>query len=219
MAASRKTAIATLTVVLVCTLALAADFDWNWRSQETIGRTDPSVGNTSKLSEEERFALINAIIVRLDKPMAERGYDNDRIREIASTTRLRFVDLGGEGKTLVFATSLGLEGGCDALSNCPLWIFRHGDDGYVSVLDTVGASYTIQPTSTNGFSDLVIMRHESASESHLTLYSYADGRYNDAGCYVAQWPGAKDGEIQDPEITPCKAQESSKPEEPAKSPN
>ena len=206
MAASRRTAIAALTVVVVCALVLAADFDWNWRSQETIGRNDPSVGNTSRLTEDERFALINAVVVRLDKPMAERGYDNERIREIASTTRLRFVDIGGEGKTLVFATSLGLEGGCDALANCPLWIFRHGDDGYVSVLDTVGASYTIQPTSANGFSDLVIMRHESATESHLTLYSYADGKYNEAGCYTAHWSVPKDGEIQDPEIAPCKTE-------------
>ena len=206
-----------LTLAALCTLALAADFDWNWRSQETIGRNDPSVGNTSKLTEGERFALINAIVVRLDKPMAERGYDNERIREIASTTRLRFVDVG-EGKTLIFATSLGLEGGCDALANCPLWVFRRVDDGYVSVLDTVGASYTIQPTSANGFSDLVIMRHESASESHLTLYSYDNGKYNEAGCYIAQWPGPKDGEIQDPDITPCKADQPSKPEDSAKPP-
>ncbi|HKD84603.1 MAG TPA: hypothetical protein VKB58_07630 [Terriglobales bacterium] len=202
----KKLSAVALALAMSCALALAADFDWNWRSQATIGRNDPSVGNTSKLTEQERFALINAIVVRLDKPMAERGYDNDRIREIASTSRLRFVDLGGEGKTLVFATSLGLEGGCDALSNCPLWIFRHGDEGYVSVLDTVGASYTIQPTSTNGFSDLVIMRHESASESHLTLYSYADGKYSEAGCYIAHWPAPKDGDIQDPEIAPCKSE-------------
>jgi hypothetical protein len=214
MAVSRKVAIPSLILVLVSALALAADFEWNWRNQDTIGRNDPSVGNTSKLTEEERFALINAIVVRLDKPMAERGYDNQRIREIASTTRLRFVDVGGEAKTLLFATSLGLEGGCDAMANCPLWIFRRGDDGYVSALDAVGASYTIQPTQTNGVSDLVIMRHESASESHLTLYSYADGKYNEAGCYIAHWPAPKDGQIQDPEIVPCKTEPAKPPAEP-----
>ena len=188
----------------VCSLALAGDFDWNWRAQETIGRNDPSVGTTSKLTEPERAALIDAIVLRLQKPMSERGYDDDRIREIASTTRLRFLDLG-EGKALVFATSLGLEGGCDAMANCPLWIFRHTDDGYVSALDTFGASYTIQPTSSNGVSDLVIMRHESASESHLSLYSYADGKYSEAGCYIATWSAPNEGEIQDPEITACKS--------------
>ena len=198
-----------LAVIAICAIALAADFEWNWRDQQTIGRTDPSLGNTSRLTEPDRAALIDAIVLRLQKPMSERGYDDERIREIASTTRLRFVDLGGD-KPLLFATSLGLEGGCDAMANCPLWIFRHSQDGYVSVLDAVASSYTIQPTSTNGISDLVVVRHESPTESHLTVYTYADGKYSDSGCYMAKWPAAKDSDIQDPDITPCKA-EATKP--------
>jgi len=201
-----------LLVLALSALALAADFDWNWHNQDTIGRTDPSVNNTSRLTESERTALIDAFVLRLQKPMSERGYDDDRIREIASTTRLRFIDLGGGGKPFLLATSLGLEGGCDARANCPFWVFRHTHDGYVSVLDTDGASYTIQPTSTNGLSDLVILRHESSSEGHLTLYTYSDGKYAEAGCYIANWPPPKDGDIQDPTISPCKA-EASKPAE------
>ena len=198
----RKLVCIGLAVITVCAVALAADFEWNWRDQQTIGRTDPSLGNTSRLTEPERAALIDAIVLRLQKPMSERGYDDERIREIASTTRLRFVDLGGN-KPLLFATSLGLEGGCDAMSNCPLWIFRHSEDGYVSVLDAVASSYTIQPTSSNGFSDLVVVRHESPTDSRLSLYTYADGKYSDVGCYIAKWPAAKDGDIQDPDITSC----------------
>jgi hypothetical protein len=209
MGLSRKIAACSAAVVLVCAVVLAADFEWNWRDQQTIGRTDPSLGNTSRLTEPDRATLIDAIVLRLQKPMSERGYDDERIREIASTTRIRFVDLGGD-KPLLFATSLGLEGGCDAMSNCPLWIFRHSDDGYVSVLDAVASSYTIQPTSSNGFSGLVVVRHESPTESHLSLYTYADGKFADAGCYMAKWPAAKDGEIQDPDITSCKA-EATKP--------
>jgi hypothetical protein len=210
MGFSRKIACVWLAMVAVCAIAVAADFEWSWHSQEVIGRNDPSVGNTSKLTEPDRTALIAAIVLRLQKPMSDQGYSDDRIREVASTTRVRFVDLGAEGKPLVFATSLGLEGGCDALANCPFWIFRHGEDGYVSLLDTLAASYTIQPTSTNGFSDLVILRHISASEGRLTLYNYADGKYVDAGCYTAIWPAAKDGETPDPEISPCKAEEEKK---------
>jgi len=207
MGFSRKIACVWLAVIAVCAIAVAADFEWSWRSQEVIGRNDPSVGNTSKLTEPDRAALIAAIVLRLQKPMSEQGYSDDRIREVASTTRVRFVDLGGGGKPVIFATSLGLEGGCDALVNCPFWIFRHGEDGYVSLLDTVATSYTIQPTSTNGFSDLLIARHTSANESHLTPYTYADGKYVEAGCYTATWPAAKDSETPDPEISPCKEEE------------
>ncbi len=212
----RKIARCSAAAVLVCTLVLAADFEWNWRDQLTIGRNDPSLGNTSKLSESERNALLDAVITRLLKPMSDRGYDDSRIREIALTTRLRFVDLG-EGKPVIMATSLGLEGGCDAKSNCPFWIFRHSDDGYLSVLDAVAASYTIQPTSSNGFSDLVLAHHDSASETRLALYTYADGKYSGTGCYTAKWPAPKDGEVQDPDIAAC-ATEGAKPEQ-SQSPN
>ncbi len=200
----RKVAGLTLVIVAVCALAFAADLEWNWRNQETLGRNDPSVGNTSKLTEPERAELIQAIVARLEKPMSDQGYDDDRIHEIASTSRVRFVDLGGDSKPLLLTASIGLEGGCDAMGNCPFWIFRHTEDGYVSLLDTVARSYTVQPTSSNGFSDLVLTRRTSADESRLTVYHYADGKYTDAGCYTATSPTSKDGESQDPVISACK---------------
>jgi len=194
---------AAFVVVFFCAAALAADFTWDWHSQRAIGRDDPSVGTTSELTEPERNALIDAIAARLQKPMTEAGYDAGRVREVASVTHIRFADLGGEGKPLVLATSPGLEGGCDAMSNCPFWIFRYEGKRYVSLLDTVAATYTIQPTSSHGFSDLVLLRHISAQESHLTLYRYGEGKYRDAGCYTAIWPLPQNGEVQEPAITPC----------------
>jgi hypothetical protein len=190
-------------------VALAADFQWNWRDQQALGRMDPSVGNTSKLTEPERAELISAIALRLEKPMSDAGYDSDRIREIASTTRLRFVDLG-DGKPLIFASAITLEAGCDALVNCPFWIFRHTDDGYIAVVDAVAASYTLQPAGAGALSDLVLMHHVSAKEGRLTLYKYADGKYVESGCYTATWPATKDSETQDPTISPCSSAEPGK---------
>src|ERR1700761_2955463 len=92
-------------VLILSTLALAADFTWDYRSQEVIGRTDTSLNNTSKLSDAERNGLLDKIIVSLMKPLADRGYEDDRIREIATTTRVRFVDVG-EDKTVLMASSL-----------------------------------------------------------------------------------------------------------------
>lgn len=191
-----------MAIVASVTFAFAVDFTWNWHEQQVIGRTDSSLKNSSKLTEAERAALMEAVVARLQKPLAERGYDDERIREIASTTRLRFVDLGG-GKPLILATSLGLEGGCDELVNCPFWIFRKTAEGYVSLVDTVAASYTVQPTQTNGYSDLVISRHESASRSKLTELKFEDGKYAEAGCYTATFPESKEGEVEAPEIAEC----------------
>lgn len=203
MAVSSKLFRMALTIVLLCGCAAAQDFSWDWHVQEVVGRDDPSLANTSQLSDRDRTELINAITAQLDKPMAARGYENDRIREVASITRLRFVDLGGDGKPLILASAISMEAGCD-LNNCPFWIFRKTPDGYGLLLDTIAASYTVRPEKTNGLSDLVIMRHVSASESRLTLYRYQDNKYVDSGCYVATWPPPKDGEIQDPAIAPCK---------------
>ncbi|HZP24489.1 MAG TPA: hypothetical protein VFB04_13645 [Terriglobales bacterium] len=194
-----------MVVVALCVMLFAADFTWDWHNQEVIGRTDPSLNNTSKLTEPQRNQLLDAVILRLLKPLTDAGYDDGRIREIASTTRLHFVDLG-KGKQVIMATSLGLEGGCDALVNCPFWIFSRTKDGYVSLLDTVAASYTIQPTATDGYSDLVMALHTTPAETRLTLYKFHDDKYVEAGCYTAIF-ASKQEETSDPEIAPCKAEE------------
>jgi hypothetical protein len=190
-----------LALIAVSAVAQKAEFNWNWRDQEVIGHHDASLGNTSKLTEADRAALLDAIVLRLQKPMTDAGYDDDRIREIASTTRIRFVDFGG-GKPLLFATSLGMEGGCDPLGNCPLWIFRRSSGGFVSLLDVVAASYTLQ--SSDG--ELVLMHHVSQKQSGLEVYRLDDGKLNQGGCYTANWPAPSDDptKVSDPEIVPCK---------------
>lgn len=196
-------------VVLLLLPAFVAGQDsklnWDWRNQEVIGRNDPSVGNTSRLTEPERSSLMDAIVLRLQKPMGDAGYDDDRIREIASTTRIRFVDLG-DGQPLLLATSLGLEGGCDGMGNCPLWIFRRTDEGFLSLLTAIAASYTLQPREGDAPSDLVLMHHITPLQSGLQLYHYIDLKLVDAGCFEAKWhkPSDDPTQLSDPDIEPCK---------------
>ncbi len=192
-------------LVFLATFAVAQkpEFAWDWRNQEVIGREDASVGNTSKLTEPERTSLIDAIVLRLQKPMGDAGYDDDRIREIATTTRIRFIDVGA-GQPLIFTTSIGLEGGCDALGNCPLWVFRHTDDGFLSLLNTIAASYT--PKRDEGGFEVVFLHHLSAKESGLAVYRLADDKLQGTGCYTALWPKPSNDptQVSDPKIEPCK---------------
>ena len=197
--------IAGLSLIFLATFAVAqkSNFEWDWHNQEVIGRADASVGNTSKLTESERSSLVDAIVLRLQKPMGDAGYDDDRIREIATTTRIRFIDVGA-GQPLIFTTSLGLEGGCDALSNCPLWVFRRTDEGFLSLLNTIAASYTPEPTE-SGF-EVVFLHHVSEKESGLTVYRLADDKLSGVGCYTALWPkpSGDPNQLSDPKIEPCK---------------
>jgi hypothetical protein len=68
--------------------------------------------------------------------------------------------------------------------------------------------FTIQPTQTNGYFDLVLGMHGSATEQSLFLYQFRDGRYRRTGCYDANWTYlGKDGEyhhLKQPRITACK---------------
>ena len=203
MRACRSIAGLALVFVTTFTVAQTSKFNWDWRNQEVIGREDPSVGNTSKLTESERSSLIDAIVLRLQKPMGDAGYDDDRIREIATTTRIRFIDVGA-GQPLILATSIGLEGGCDALANCPLWVFRRTDDGFLSLLNTIAASFTAEPTEA-GF-EVVFMHHVSAKESGLAVYHFADEKLQAVSCYRALWPKPSNDpdQLSDPKIEPCK---------------
>ena len=69
MAISRKIAVLLLALMATPLFAQAPDFSWSWQEQEVIGRNDASIGNTSKLTEPERAALLDAIVQRLQKPM------------------------------------------------------------------------------------------------------------------------------------------------------
>ncbi len=184
-------------------VAQKSELDWDWRNQEVIGHDDPSVGNTSKLTESERSALVDAIVLRLQKPMGDAGYDDERIREIATTTRIRFID-AGTGPPLIFTTSIGLEGGCDALGNCPFWVFRHTDDGFLSLLNTIAASYT--PKQTESGLEVVFLHHLSAKESGLAVYRFADDKLQGTGCYTAVWPKPSNDptQVSAPKIELCK---------------
>jgi hypothetical protein len=212
-----RIAVAGLLLLPTLTLAQDSNFSWDWRNQQVIGKTDPSLGNTPRLTETERATLIGAVALRLQKPMSEAGYDDDRIREIASTTRIRFVDLG-DGKPLLFATSLGLEGGCDALGNCPLWIYRHASRGFVSLLTAITASYTVQ--TGNGPGELILMHHVSALQSGLEVYHYSQLKLSHVGCFNADWPKPSDDPMQlsDPAITSCEESGRKKSEQPEAQP-
>ena len=96
---------------------------------------------------------------------------------------------------------------CSPTGNCPFWLFRKTKHSYKLLLYAEGIqSFTIERTRTNGFRDIVLAMHGSATESQLTLYKYANGAYHDVACYDANWTvleGDTIRELKEPRITPC----------------
>lgn len=143
--------------------------------------------------------LLNALTARF------KGDSNAKSK--AADTRVRLVDLNGDGVPEVISQASGDI--CSPTGNCPFWVFQKTGAKYRLILEKWAVQdFTVQPTQTNGYFDLVLGMHGSATEQGLFLYQFRDGRYRKAGCYDANWTYlGKDGEYHDlkqPRITPCK---------------
>jgi hypothetical protein len=57
---------------------------------------------------------------------------------LALKTRVKFIDLNGDGSPEVIAQPVGIEAGCGATGNCPFWVFERTSTGYKAILKTAG---------------------------------------------------------------------------------
>jgi len=125
--------------------------------------------------------------------------------ERAEQTRVKFIDLNGDGVPEVIAQPIGNI--CGA-ANCPLYVFQKTGTNYRVILEKGAAqTVTVQRTRTNGYLDVVVGMHGSATEEGLFVYQFSEGRYRRTHCYNESFTYlGKDGEVHElekPRITPC----------------
>ncbi len=185
----------------------AALFHWDYKQAQELF-SQQSVSKSKDLSPQERAALTSAIAAQLRPHMTDLEIGSEReLREVAAATRIKLIDLDGDGIPEIMAQEIGLKAGCGATGNCPFWIFQRSKSGYSVLLHRQAQTFTIQPTKTNGFHDLVLGLHTSATEAELTEYRFDGVAYRRAACYDANWTYlGKDGEYHDlkePRITTC----------------
>jgi hypothetical protein len=126
-----------------------------------------------------------------------------QLRKVALDTRIKMTDLNDDGVPEVVAQPMA---GCRATGNCLFWIFQKALGGYRLLLEGEAQTFTVQKTSTNGFRDIVLGCHASATESVLADNRYKGGVCQDAACYYASWTvleNDKVRELEEPHITPC----------------
>jgi len=178
-------------------------FHWNSSDLQVLGSED-SIKLSKALSPAERKALLKAIVVELKT--CDVGHTEQEWLAIAGDTRIRLIDLNGDGISEVIAQGSG-DLSCSPTGNCDLWVFSRVGEIYKVILEH-GAieNFTVQPTLTNGFHDLVLGMHGSATEQELFVYRFTNGRYRRSACYFADWvrmAGDKREELKDPIITSC----------------
>jgi hypothetical protein len=177
-------------------------FHWNAKDLQVLDSED-SIKASKTLSLAERQALIKAIVGRLKK------YEVRTSQEwwtTAENTRIRLVDLNGDGVSEVIAQGSG-DLSCSPTGNCDFWVFSRVGETYKLILEREAIqTFTVQPTLTNGFHDLVLGMHGSATEQELFVYRFIGGRYQRSACYNANWQrlaGDKLQHLKEPALTPC----------------
>src|ERR1035438_9964183 len=97
---------------------------------------------------------------------------------------------------------------CSPTGNCTFLVFMRSGRGYRLLLKRIAIqTFAVRPARTNGFKDLVLGQHGSATEKELFLYHFVDRRYRKVACFDANWTrlvGDELEELKEPLITPCK---------------
>ncbi len=190
--------------------SLAPGFHWDWRRSEKNGWE--SLGQSQRLSAPERAELIQTLASQLRPAMSNMGIETEQeLRETVARTRIKLVDLSGNGTREVAAQAVG-NFSCSPTGNCDCWIFRKRGGKYSLILHrSATQNFTIQPTLTRGFHDLVLGQHGSATEQGLGLYRFNGAVYRRTACYDAKWQilgqDGKPRDLKEPQITsfPCPA--------------
>jgi hypothetical protein len=178
--------------------------DFHWDSDDNKELTANESLSNAKIGEADKRAIAMAIIRQL-YPRRKNVTPEAQAKflKAALATRVEMTDLNGDGVAEVVAQGMGDED-CSPTGNCPLWIFQKVGNEYRLVLRSFGQSFTIQKTNTNGYRDVVISMHDSATESELKEYQFSGGMYRKVGCFDAEWEIPEGDEVQqskEPRIT------------------
>jgi|SRR5271169_1192894 len=184
----------------------AKGFHWDSRKSEELTWRE-SISRSKTLSAKKRAGLIKAVASQFRPFMSDMGIESEQqLREVAAQTRIKAVDLSGKGVGEFVAQSVN-DRSCSPTGNCEFWVLRQNGDKYSVILHRIATqTFTIQPTLTSGFHDLVLGQHGSATDQGLTLYRFDGSKYRRIACYDADWSFlGKDGEYhtrKEPHLTP-----------------
>jgi len=201
------------TAPLIALLAFGQDtpqairFQRNWNKAKALA-LEQSISGSKDLSDAERSRLVDALASQLRPSMSYQGIKSEKeLRDATGQYRVEMIDLRGDSKETAFAVQGVGEYECSPTGNCGVQVFRPSEGRYSVVLQGTAQSVWIWPTQTNGFYDIVLGMHGSATSTGLKLYKFDGSRYHRMACYNAdfQYLG-QDGEIhelENPRITPC----------------
>jgi hypothetical protein len=189
-------------------------FKWKERGAHGIDNSQ-TIRSSRELSADAKEPLTEAVAMQMRPFKVDLQIRSEKeLREIATTTRVKLIDLNNDGIAEVLAQALGTKAGCGATGNCPFWVFQKMPNGFKKILDTRNKEgfggvevITISSDRTESFNDLVVGTHDSSAERTLFVYRYHHGQYHKSECYKANWVSFNDDKRQVPEypgLTQCR---------------
>lgn len=171
-------------------------FRWSERKAHELDYRH-TIAAASDLTPQARSNLLSVVKNRFEHPVTHHdaamfeGLSDERIAKLADDTRIEYSDLNGDGTNEIIAQGNGL-GPCGGTGNCILMVFLHTPHGLRLILDSRAGKWgggvekiRVLETATNGFRDIVLASHVSATDRTLVLYRYANGLYRPSECYYA----------------------------------
>lgn len=178
------------------------EFQWDWH-QILFPATSLK---DATIAASERTALAKAIEAQTGPPdpndpeMASEA----QVKQAVLNANVKMISLSHDEKEPPEVVA-DVQHFCSPTGNCTLWFFRRTPHGYRLLLDAIGQGFAVQKSVTNGFNDLVVNMHSSATDQWLKVYRYARGRYWRVACYDADWAPLENGvvhQLREPRITP-----------------
>jgi len=193
---------------------VSAHFHWNWKDGQELEQSL----RDAKIPYKQKKAIAQAIADYLRPmcfdpetscvtvPVSSIGEikSEAELQQAVLETRTALIDLNNDGVPEVVAQGMM---NCGATGNCPFWIFRKTKEGYELILEGEAQTFTVQPSTSNGFRDIVLSRHGSYSSGDLMRYRFHEGVYEGVACYSYEWTvieGDKERELKEPRITPIR---------------
>jgi len=185
-------------------------FRWSRRDARELDYKQ-TIQTSAALTPGEKRLLLEAVLHKLreQRERSEQQFEDisDRqLRTLAANTRIELIDLNGDGARDVIAQANGL-GPCGGTGNCIVWIFELRPEGIQILLDSMKDRadafevVTVRPWSTNGYKDIVLGSHISATERLLVSFRYSRGAYRQSACYYSTWTGAGGKRLTNPDIS------------------
>jgi hypothetical protein len=168
---------------------------FHWESEKVVTGWE-RVDQSKSLSPTQRTLLTRAIAAQIRPWMSTIPVESEAdLQTLVGQTQIKKVLLGKEGGGEFLASASGSYF-CSPTGNCQVWVFRLHDNKYSLILQhPVTQIFTIQSAITNGFHDLVLGQHGSATEEGLTWYQFDGSKYRRVACYDARFDFlGKDGE-------------------------